>query len=167
MIFSKSQMKPSTNLFSQPNIAPPGTLISICSMTVIDDMMMILISKAICTCEKINSALCKLSFAFVNDKLQEAEWDKQNLADAGARTVLSIWYMPVTSKWFMTLISRAEPFLLDASQIETARSEKRRAVMSRAYWARVKTESVRNEHPFCSFDSGRSMPCGTFIWRAI
>jgi len=59
-------------------------------MTVIDDMMMILISKAICTCEKINSALCKLSFAFVNDKLQEAEWYKQNLADAGARTVLSI-----------------------------------------------------------------------------
>ena len=50
-----------------------------------------------------HSALCKLSFALVNDKLQEAEYDKQRLPKAGARTVFS--------KWYMTLFSRAEPFL--------------------------------------------------------
>ena len=58
-----------------------------------------------------HSALCKLSFALVNDKLQEAEYDKHEPSIAGARTVLLIWYITVTSKWFMTLFSRAEPFL--------------------------------------------------------
>ena len=50
-----------------------------------------------------HSALCKLSFALVNDKLQEAEYDNHRLPKAGARTVFS--------KWYMTLFSRAEPFL--------------------------------------------------------
>jgi len=45
-------------------------------------------------------------------------------SEAGAR--------PIFSKWFMTLVSRAEPFLSDASQIETARRRGRRAVISRA-----------------------------------
>ena len=40
--------------------------------------------------------------------------------------------MTFVSKWFMTLFSRAEPFLSDASQIETARRRGRRAVISRA-----------------------------------
>ena len=38
-----------------------------------------------------HSALCKLSFALVNDKLQEAEYDKHWLPKAGARTVLLKW----------------------------------------------------------------------------
>ena len=44
----------------------------------------------ICACVINHSALCKLSFAFVNDdKLQEAEYDKHRLPKAGARTVSS------------------------------------------------------------------------------
>jgi len=82
--------------------------------------------------DKSHSALCKLSFAFVNDKLQEAEYDEHRLPKAGAGAVVSIWYMTVFSKWSMTFISKAEPFLSDASQIETARRQGRRAVISRA-----------------------------------
>ena len=44
----------------------------------------------------------------------------------------------------MTLFLGAEPFLLDDSQIETARRRSRRAGMSRAKYTRVKEESVRN-----------------------
>lgn len=45
----------------------------------------------------------------------------------------------------MTLFLGAEPFLLDDSQIETARRRSRRAGMSRAKYNRVKEESARNE----------------------
>lgn len=45
----------------------------------------------------------------------------------------------------MTLFLGAEPFLLDDSQIETARRRSRRAGMSRAKYTRVKEESARNE----------------------
>ena len=45
----------------------------------------------------------------------------------------------------MTLFLGAEPFLLDFSQIETARRRSRRAGMSRAKFTRVKEELARNE----------------------
>ena len=36
------------------------------------------------------SALCKLSFALVNDKLQEAEEDNDETQEAGAMTIISM-----------------------------------------------------------------------------
>ena len=36
------------------------------------------------------SALCKLSFALVNDKLQEAEESNEELQEAGAMTIISM-----------------------------------------------------------------------------
>ena len=36
------------------------------------------------------SALCKLSFALVNDKLQEAEEGNEELQEAGAMTIISM-----------------------------------------------------------------------------
>ena len=37
-----------------------------------------------------HSALCKLSFALVNDKLQEAEESNEELQEAGAMTIISM-----------------------------------------------------------------------------
>ena len=103
MILSKSLMKPITNLCSQLNIAPP-TLFSIWQMIISSKWIWPSFrNEDLHLRDKSHSALCKLSFALVNDKLQEAEYDNHRLPKAGARTVFS--------KWFMTLFSRAEPFL--------------------------------------------------------
>ena len=124
MILSKSLMKPITNLCSQLNIAPPNSLFDMTN-DYLFEMNMTFVSKwGFAPAWYSHSALCKLSFAIVNDKLQEAEYDNHRLPKAGARTVFS--------KWFMTIFSRAEPFLSDGSQIETARRQGRRAVISRA-----------------------------------
>ena len=123
MILLKSQMKPSTNLCSQLNIAPQLSFRYDKWLSLRNEYDL-LFEMRICTCVINHSALCKLSFALVNDKLQEAEYDDHKPTKAGAGAVFS--------KWFMTLFSRAEPFLSDGSQIETARRRGRRAVISRA-----------------------------------
>ena len=113
---------------------------------------MIYFSRGSCTCEHRKfrqwqnpSALCKLSFAFVNDKLQEAEESNEKLK----KQVLWLSFLCMTNdcpfEMIMPLFLGAEPFLLDDSQIETARRRSRRAGMSRAKYTRVKEESARNE----------------------
>ena len=81
----------------------------------------------------------------MNDKLQEAEEDNTQTA----KQVLWLSYLCMTNdclfEMIMTLFLGAEPFLLDDSQIETARRRSRRAGMSRAKYTRVKEESVRYE----------------------
>ena len=81
----------------------------------------------------------------MNDKLQEAEEDKRQ----ATKQVLWLSYLCMTNdcplEMIMTLFLGAEPFLLDDSQIETARRRSRRAGMSRAKYNRVKEESARNE----------------------
>ena len=81
----------------------------------------------------------------MNDKLQEAEEDKQQ----ATKQLLWLSYLCMTNdcrfEMIMTLFLGAEPFLLDDSQIETARRRSRRAGMSRAKYTRVKEESARNE----------------------
>ena len=80
-VWDDSQMKPSTNLCSQPNIAK--TLFSI--------WQRILSSKwGFAPAWYSHSALCKLSFALVNDKLQEAEESNEELQEAGAMTIISM-----------------------------------------------------------------------------
>jgi len=98
MIFSKSQMKPSTNLCSQPHIATPNSLFDMTNDSLFEMNMTIHSKWGFAPAWYSHSALCKLSFAFVNDKLQEAEYDKHEPSIAGARTVLLIWYITVTSK---------------------------------------------------------------------
>ena len=78
------------------------------------------------------SALCKLSFALVNDKLQEAEEDNDETQEAGARTIISMMIDDCPLEMIYDSLLGAEPFLLDDSQIETARRRGRRAVISRA-----------------------------------
>ena len=96
MILSKSLMKPITNLCSQLNIAPP-TLFSIWQIIILSKWIWPSFrNEDLHLRDKSHSALCKLSFALVNDKLQEAEYDKHRLPKAGARTVLSKW---VILKW--------------------------------------------------------------------
>ena len=58
----------------------------------------------------------------------------------------------------MTFFLGAEPFLLDDSQIETARRRSRRAGMSRAKYNRVKEESARNESLFTPLTVGVLCP---------
>ena len=69
-----------------------------------------------------------------------------------------VWQMTVGLKCFMTLFLGAEPFLLDDSQIETARRRSRRAGMSRAKYTRVKEESARNEGLYSSLTVGVLCP---------
>ena len=80
----------------------------------------------------------------MNDKLQEAEEDSQQ----ATKQVLWLSYLCMTNdcrfEMIMTLFLGAEPFLLDDSQIETARRQSRRAGISRANYTRVKEESARN-----------------------
>ena len=81
----------------------------------------------------------------MNGKLQEAEESNQQ----ATKQVLWLSYLCMTNdcrfEMIMTLFLGAEPFLLDDSQIETARRRSRRAGMSRAKYNRVKEESARNE----------------------
>jgi len=78
------------------------------------------------------SALCKLSFALVNDKLQEAEEDNEELREAGAMTIIYMMTDDCPLEMIYDSLLGAEPFLLDDSQIETARRRSRRAEISRA-----------------------------------
>ena len=68
----------------------------------------------------------------MNDKLQEAEESNKQTT----KQVLWLSYLCITNdcplEMIMTLFLGAEPFLLDDSQIETARRRSRRAGMSRA-----------------------------------
>ena len=81
----------------------------------------------------------------MNDKLQEAEEDNTQTS----KQVLWLSYLCMTNdcrfEMIMTLFLGVEPFLLDGSQIETARRRSRRAGMSREKYTRVKEESARNE----------------------
>ena len=91
LILSKSLMKPITNLCSQLNIAPP-TLFSIWQMIISSKWIWPSFrNEDLHLRDKSHSALCKLSFALVNDKLQEAEYDNYSLPKAGARTILLKW----------------------------------------------------------------------------
>ena len=103
MILSKSLMKPSTNLCSQSNITTQNSLFDMTDNSLFKMNMTFFSKWGFAPAWYSHSALCKLSFALVNDKLQEAEYDKLKPTIAGARTVFS--------KWYMTLFSRAEPFL--------------------------------------------------------
>ena len=68
----------------------------------------------------------------MNDRLQEAEKNNEETKNQ----VLWLSYLCMTNdcplEMIMTLFLGAEPFLLDDSQIETARRRSRRAAMSRA-----------------------------------
>ena len=81
---------------------------------------------------KQNFGSLQVVIRIMNDKLQEAEEDNTQTA----KQVLWLSYLCMTNdcrfEMIMTLFLGAEPFLLDDSQIETARRRSRRAGMSRA-----------------------------------
>ena len=91
IFFSKSQMKPITNLCSQPNIATPNSLFDMTNDYLFEMNMTFLSKWGFAPAWYSHSALCKLSFALVNDKLQEAEYDKHRLPVAGAGNILLRW----------------------------------------------------------------------------
>ena len=68
----------------------------------------------------------------MNDKLQEAEEDNEELREAGAMTIIYMMTDDCPLEMIYDSLLGAEPFLLDDSQIETARRRSRRAGMSRA-----------------------------------
>ena len=106
------------------------------------------------------SALCKLSFALVNDKLQEAEYDNHRLPKAGARTIIAMYdkWLSLRNDLWLTFRepSRFYRTKSDINGSETrAESRDKQGIIPR-----VKIESARNESKATPFDSGRIMPCG-------
>lgn len=78
------------------------------------------------------SALCKLSFALVNDKLQEAEESNEELQEAGAMTIISMMIDDCPLEMIYDSLFGSRAVSIGRSQIETARRRSRRAGMSRA-----------------------------------
>ena len=100
---------------------------------------MIHLSRESCTCvesklgqDKSFSALCKLSFALVNDKLQEAEESNEELQEAGAMTIISMMIDDCPLEMIYDSLFGSRAVSIGRSQIETARRRSRRAEMSRA-----------------------------------
>ena len=113
-------------LTSVPNrISPPKTLFSI--------WQIIISSKwGFAPAWYSHSALCKLSFALVNDKLQEAEEGNEELQEAGAMTIISMMIDDCPLEMIYDSLFGSRAVSIGRSQIETARRRSRRAAMSRA-----------------------------------